>query len=62
MPKHATENHIKLDEVIVIDSEPYINSERVVYVDVDDGLSKRYIMDKGLLVLQYWDGTIWKNV
>ena len=62
MPTHVSENEFNTGEILVIGGIPYIKGDAIVWLDPDDGLHKRHLMDKGALVLQYWDGTIWKNV
>lgn len=62
MPAHIHDEHFNKDETVTLGGDPYILGNAVVYLDSDDGLYKRYTMDKGELVLQYWDGTQFKNV
>ena len=62
MPQHISENHFNTGETIVLDGIPYIKGDAIIWLDSDDSIHKRYRMDKGELVLQYWDGTMWKDV
>lgn len=62
MPLHVSENHMSTGDTVQIGGAPYIKGDAIVYLDTDDGLHKRHLMDKGELVLQYWDGGQWKNV
>lgn len=61
MPKHATEEHLPIDDTITIDSKPYITGEAIVWFDSKDSAHKRYRMYESALVLQYWDGMEWKD-
>ncbi len=62
MPKHVSENNFNTDETVQLGDVPYIKGDAIVWLDLDDALHKRYVMDKGDLVLQYWDINQWKNV
>lgn len=62
MPNHVTDNHFNINEVVEVGGNPYVNGESVVWLDSDDSLYKRFRMDKGALVLQYWDGSQFKDV
>lgn len=62
MPDIISDQHFNKSETIDIDGTPYVNGGSVVWLDTDDGLYKRHLMDKGVLVLQYWDVNQWKNV
>lgn len=62
MPLHVSENHFSTGDTVQLGGTPYIKGDAIVWLDLDDGLHKRYVMDKGALVLQYWDINQWKNV
>ncbi len=61
MPLHISENHMSSSDTVEIGGLQYIKGEAIVWLDADDSLHKRYVMDKGELVLEYWDGSSWKN-
>ena len=62
MPLHVSENHMSTGDTVQIGGMPYIKGDAIVYLDPKDGLHKRHTMYDGVLILQYWDGTQWKNV
>ncbi len=62
MPNHISENEFNTGETVVIGGTPYIKADAVVWLDSDDGLHKRQLMDKGELILQYWTGSAWADV
>lgn len=62
MPEHVSETHFNLGDVTHLDNIPYIKGESIVWLDSKDSVTKRYRMDDGVLVLQYWDGSSWKDV
>lgn len=60
--KLISDSHFNTGDTVQLGGTPYIKGDAVVWLDQDDGLHKRYVMDKGALVLQYWDINQWKNV
>ncbi len=62
MNKLISDGHFNTSQTVELGGVPYIKGDSIVYLDTDDGLHKRHVMDKGELILQYWDVNQWKNV
>ncbi len=59
MPAHVSDQHFNISESVTLGGDPYIKGDTIVWLDIDDSIHKRYIMDKGELVLQQWNGSSW---